>query len=162
MFYAIFFLFIFLIKRLNPLKKFMLIFKNENMINNHNIKKNMKKEETKAIPPKKNNNVMFSNLDDDKDKSNKNKIIKFKKENKNSNIFSNNVLNIDNSSSRKGIISENDYNIKYILNKGLKNNNLSKTINIQTPMLNINNFFRVNNFNQNNKIKKTNQKKIKK
>ena len=118
----------------------MLIFKNENMINNHNIKKNMKKEETKAIPPKKNNNVMFSHLEDDKDKSNKNKIIKFKKENKNSNIFSNNVLNIDNSSSRKGIISENDYNIKYILNKGLKNNNLSKTINIQTPMLNINNF----------------------
>ena len=65
------------------------------------------------------------------------------------------------SSSRKGIISENDYNIKYILNKGLKNNNLSKTINIQTPMLNINNFVGVNNFNQNNKIKKTNQKKIK-
>ena len=160
-FMQFFFLFIFLIKRLNPLKKFMLIFKNENMINNHNIKKNMKKEETKAIPPKKNNNVMFSNLDDDKDKSNKNKIIKFKKENKNSNIFSNNVLNIDNSSSRKGIISENDYNIKYILNKGLKNNNLSKTINIQTPMLNINNFVGVNNFNQNNKNKKANQKNIK-
>ena len=42
-FMQFFFLFIFLIKRLNPLKQFMLIFKNENMINNHNIKKKHEK-----------------------------------------------------------------------------------------------------------------------
>ena len=157
-------LFVFLIKRLKPLKRFMLIFNNKNIINkntkkNKNIKNKKINKNIKATPPKKKIKLIFSPLDGDKEQSNINKKIKFKKEINNNNIFSNSVLNIDNSS-RKRIIPENDYNVKNILKKGLQNNILHKTINIQTPILNINNFIKGNNLKKNNKIKKWNSKII--
>ena len=104
------------------------------------------------------------------------------KKERNDNVFGNN----DNSTSRKKILSENNNNIEKDLNKELQKNflksskfqkskknskenflfssNFGQAINIQTPILNINNnnFIKGNNINENNKRKKFKSKKLKK
>ena len=184
----IIFLIVYLVKKLKSLKNFMLIYKNKNIENN---KKNSKKK-IKSTPPPKNKKSIFSPLDNDFENANnnnnnnkkylKNKLNKLKKE-KNDNFFG---VNDNNTTSRKKILCENNFNSKKEINKELENNlfnlsklyknkknskekfifssNFGKTINIQNPVLNINNnnFVKGNDLNENKKRKKLKPKKLKK
>ena len=181
----IIFLIVYLVKKLKSLKNFMLIYKDKNIGSSY--KNSKMKTKTKSVPPPKNKKSIFSPLENDLEEANnnkkylKNKFNKLKKE-RNDNVFGNN----DNSTSRKKILSENNNNIEKDLNKELQKNflksskfqkskknskenflfssNFGQAINIQTPILNINNnnFIKGNNINENNKRKKFKSKKLKK
>ena len=111
--FQIIFLFIFLVKRLNPLKSFMLIFKNYNPKLSNNY------------PPKKNKKIINDNpYKSNKNENGKSKIIhniKYKKENNNNSHSINDLIKMKKG---KKIIFAKKY---------------SKIINIQNPIININN-----------------------
>ena len=164
------FLFIYLIKRLKPVKNFMINFimnnfrianmnynknnKNINHITNINKKKKKKKSGIKAMPPPKNN---FPKKNNKKENSNKKKkkVTKSKitesKPNKNNDIDLKFVMSKNNIDSIISISrNENkDYGLKLLDSDKLENSegkniiisqNFSSIINIQTPIINIKNY----------------------
>ena len=173
----IIFLIVYSVKKLKSLKNFMLIYKDKNMMSG-NINSKMKTK-TKSAPPPKNKKSIFSPLDNDLEEANNNQKYIKKKLNKLEKEINDNFLdNNDNTTSRKKILSENNNNnAEKELNKKLQNNffkfskfqknkknskekflfsnNFGQAINIQTPILNINNnnFIDENNRNENNKRK---------
>ena len=130
----IIFFFVYLIKKLKPLKTFMLIFNN----NNNNYQNNNKinndkifKHYLKANPfPKNKNSIKISKNENDDNQGNKgNKYIKNKLLKKQKNFLDTNQDMLKFLQIAK---SENDSNKTIIIS-----NNFSPTINIETPIINI-------------------------
>ena len=134
----IIFFFVYLIKKLRPLKTFMLIFNNNNNMNNYQNNNKINNDKifnhyTNANPlPKKKNSIKISKIENNKNQENKvKKYIKDKLFKKQINLLDKkrDILNF-----RRVAGSENDSNKTIIIT-----NNFAPTININKPIKNIKN-----------------------
>ena len=143
----IIFFFIYLIKKVNPLKNFMLIFKNNNHMNNYhnNNKYNSGKHKniTKAIPPPKNDYTkkIYKNDNNNNGRENRQSDKKKKYITKKKILQMNDLINNISKSSN----SRNKLNLQKFQNENDSNkkiqfsNNFAPNINIVTPIINIEN-----------------------
>ena len=143
----IIFFIIYLVKRLKPLKHFMLIFGN----NYSKIRK--------AFPPIKRKKILFKNYVNENNLNNK---IELKKD-KDNIIFENNqnkdIINL-NQLLKKKVINKNKNNIVPTEKNLIITNNFSPTINLKTSVININNNNIFSNLRKGAKIKKSNPKQL--